>query len=129
MVFVLPPHRTPCLGHAKRDREAKRDTRLAIWVDEPPEADRVPFMDAKIGECRWPYGDGHTMDVCAQGTVSGTSWCAYHLRRVMPPVAAEALVRGRLDRKANGYAPRDEADDDVDDAPDEGPPELDGFEL
>ena len=123
MTFVVTPIKLTSPGKP----HPKRDITLAIQLDEPPEAERVPFLECTTGQCRWPYDEGALVSVCAQPTVSGTSWCAHHLRRAMPPVAADMLIRGRLARKANGYAANDKPQDETADEGDGAPPDLTGY--
>lgn len=93
--FSLTSHKSVSRAErvARGRRENSRSLKLEIWADEPPAEARVPIFEASRAQCRWPYGEGVDLLVCAQAVVPGLSWCAYHLRRVMPRSAAEALIR------------------------------------
>ena len=102
MAFFLPEFKSvaPNERRAKRMRDGLKKVELAVLPDEPPEAERVPFLEAKACHCKWPYGTKLDTKFCGQPTITGSSWCEYHIRRALPPRLAEEIIRRRLAVKA-----------------------------
>ena len=57
---------------------------------EPPAMERVPFLDLKPGQCKWPlWRDGDThRDCCGNKIVGPGPYCEDHARRAYTPRSA-----------------------------------------
>jgi hypothetical protein len=53
-------------------------TSLQPSSDDPPEHERVPFLEARLGQCRWIFDDG---TVCGRKVAVKSTYCDGHHRR------------------------------------------------